>query len=52
MQNLLSACERINSIGTQLTILSTVKATMLNAQGTEEDIEATEMLVGTAQNLT
>ena len=59
-------CERISTIGTQLKILSTVKATMLGAQGetslicrivhffipgTEEDIEATEMLVGNAQNL-
>ena len=58
-------CERIPTIGTQLKILSTVKATMLGAQGetslcrivhffipgTEEDIEATEMLVGNAQNL-
>lgn len=49
--NLLSVCERIPTIGTQLKILSTVKATMLGAQGTEEDIEATEMLVGNAQNL-
>merc|ERR1712013_101590 len=49
--NLLQVCERIPTIGTQLKILSTVKATMLGAQGTEEDIEATEMLVGNAQNL-
>jgi len=49
--NLLSVCERIPTIGTQLKILSTVKATMLGAQGTEEDLEATEMLVGNAQNL-
>lgn len=32
-------------------ILSTVKATMLGAQGSDEDREATEMLVGNAQNL-
>ena len=32
-QNLLSVCERIPTIGTQLKILSTVKATMLGAQG-------------------
>jgi len=49
--NLLQVCERIPTIGTQLKILSTVKATMLGAQGTEEDREATEMLVGNAQNL-
>lgn len=49
--NLLQVCERIPTIGTQLKILSTVKATMLGAQGSEEDDEATEMLVGNAQNL-
>ncbi|OQV21327.1 Vinculin [Hypsibius exemplaris] len=48
---LLQVCERIPTIGTQLKILSTVKATMLGAQGSEEDQEATEMLVGNAQNL-
>jgi len=48
---LLQVCERIPTIATQLKILSTVKATMLGAQGTEEDQEATEMLVGNAQNL-
>merc|ERR1712038_1183659 len=48
---LLQVCERIPTIATQLKILSTVKATMLGAQGTEEDREATEMLVGNAQNL-
>jgi len=48
---LLQVCERIPTIATQLKILSTVKATMLGAQGTEEDHEATEMLVGNAQNL-
>ena len=51
LQNLLQVCERIPTIGTQLKILSTVKATMLGAQGTEEDQEATDMLVGNAQNL-
>uniref|UniRef100_T1JL97 Vinculin n=1 Tax=Strigamia maritima TaxID=126957 RepID=T1JL97_STRMM len=63
-ENLLQVCERIPTIGTQLKILSTVKATMLGAQapipspdgseimcGTEEDQEATDMLVGNAQNL-
>ncbi|XP_011311915.1 vinculin isoform X6 [Fopius arisanus] len=55
--NLLQVCERIPTIGTQLKILSTVKATMLGAQdeiigcSTEEDQEATDMLVGNAQNL-
>ncbi|XP_043197317.1 vinculin-like isoform X4 [Amphibalanus amphitrite] len=48
---LLQVCERIPTIGTQLKILSTVKATMLGAHGTEEDQEATDMLVGNAQNL-
>ena len=33
VQNLLNVCERIPTIGTQLKILSTVKATMLGAQG-------------------
>ena len=28
-----------------------IQATMLGAQGTDEDLEATEMLVGNAQNL-
>uniref|UniRef100_V5IK57 Vinculin n=1 Tax=Ixodes ricinus TaxID=34613 RepID=V5IK57_IXORI len=53
--NILQVCERIPTIGTQLRILSTVKATMLGAQvrkfSTEEDQEATDMLVGNAQNL-
>jgi len=48
---LLQVCERIPTIATQLNILSTVKATMLGAQGSGEDQEATEMLVGNAQNL-
>ena len=34
-----------------LTAGKTSSKTMLGAQGTEEDIEATEMLVGNAQNL-
>ena len=33
LQNLLQVCERIPTIGTQLKILSTVKATMLGSQG-------------------
>ncbi|XP_067931173.1 vinculin-like [Watersipora subatra] len=49
--SLLQFCERIPTIGTQLKILSTVKATMLGSQGSQEDDEATEMLVGNAQNL-
>lgn len=49
--NILQVCERIPTIGTQLKILSTVKATMLGAQATEEDQEATDMLEGNAQNL-
>ncbi|XP_075589634.1 vinculin isoform X2 [Dermatophagoides farinae] len=49
--NILQVCERIPTIGTQLRILSTVKATLLGAQGSQEDQEATEMLVGNAQNL-
>ncbi|XP_033120247.1 vinculin-like isoform X4 [Anneissia japonica] len=49
--NLFQVCERIPTMATQLKILSTVKATMLGSQDTEEDQEATEMLVGNAQNL-
>ncbi|RMZ94679.1 vinculin isoform X2 [Brachionus plicatilis] len=49
--NLLQVCERIPTIGTQLKILSTVKATMLGHQGSREDEEATEMLICNAQNL-
>ncbi|KAG9509558.1 Vinculin [Fragariocoptes setiger] len=49
--NILQVCERIPTIGTQLRILSTVKATMLGVQGSEEDQEAMEMIVGNAQNL-
>ena len=33
LQSLLQVCERIPTIATQLKILSTVKATMLGAQG-------------------
>ena len=35
-QQLLQVCERIPTIGTQLKILSTVKATMLGAHGESE----------------
>lgn len=48
---LLQVCERIPTIATQLKILSTVKATMLGAQGSEEDEEAMQQLVLNAQNL-
>lgn len=36
-------------MGTQLSILCTVKATMLGCQASEEDREATEMLEGNAK---
>lgn len=49
--NLLQVSERIPTIGTQLKILSTVKATMIGYQGSKEDEEATEMLILNAQNL-
>ncbi|CAF1409619.1 unnamed protein product [Adineta steineri] len=64
--NLLQVSERIPTIGTQLKILSTVKATMFGTHDSlprslskneraiicsEEDAEATEMLIGNAQNL-
>ncbi|CAF1637729.1 unnamed protein product [Rotaria magnacalcarata] len=64
--HLLQVSERIPTIGTQLKILSTVKATMFGIYGvlprslskneramihSEEDAEATEMLIGNAQNL-
>ncbi|KAK0397743.1 hypothetical protein QR680_002248 [Steinernema hermaphroditum] len=48
---LLQVCERIPTIATQLKILSTVKATMLGSQGSEEDEEAMQQLVLNAQNL-
>uniref|UniRef100_A0AC35G5X4 Vinculin n=1 Tax=Panagrolaimus sp. PS1159 TaxID=55785 RepID=A0AC35G5X4_9BILA len=48
---LLQVVERIPTIATQLKILSTVKATMLGSQGTEEDEEAMQNLVLNAQNL-
>ncbi|CAF1061492.1 unnamed protein product [Adineta ricciae] len=64
--NLLQVSERIPTIGTQLKILSTVKATMFGTYDvlphslskseramicSDEDAEATEMLIGNAQNL-
>lgn len=39
-QNLLQVCERIPTIATQLKILSTVKATMLGAQGEKSNISS------------
>lgn len=48
---LLQICERIPTIATQLKILSTVKATMLGVQGSDEDEEAMQQLVLNAQNL-
>jgi vinculin len=50
-KNLLQVSERIPTIGTQLKILSTVKATMIGLQGSKEDEEATDMLIINAQNL-
>jgi vinculin len=50
-KTLLQVCERIPTIATQLKILSTVKATMLGSQGSEEDEEAMQQLVLNAQNL-
>ncbi len=45
-------CEKIPTLGTQLRVLSTVKATMMgNTLETEEDAEAMEMLVFNAQKL-
>lgn len=49
--NILQVCERIATMGPQLGILSTVKATMLGVQGSQEDQEAMDMIVGNAQNL-
>ncbi|CAF0992993.1 unnamed protein product [Rotaria sp. Silwood1] len=49
--HLLQVSERIPTIGTQLKILSTVKATMFGIYDSEEDAEATEMLISNAQNL-
>merc|ERR1712117_864262 len=50
--NLLQVCEKIPTLGTQLRVMSTVKATMMtNTIDTEEDTEAMEMLVFNAQKL-
>jgi vinculin len=45
-------CEKIPTLGTQLRVLSTVKATMMGVNmDTEEDQEAMDMLVFNAQKL-
>lgn len=45
-------CEKIPTLGTQLRVLSTVKATMMgNTMETEEDLEAMEMLEYNAHKL-
>nr|XP_032525056.1 talin-1-like [Danaus plexippus plexippus] len=49
--NLLQVCERIPTISGQLKMLTTVKGASLGQQGTAEDKEAMNMLVGNAQNL-
>lgn len=50
--NLEHACDRIPTIGTQLKILTTVKATTLGASvSDQEDCDATDMLITNAQNL-
>ncbi|VDM33917.1 unnamed protein product [Hydatigera taeniaeformis] len=49
--SLLQLSDRIQMIGNQLKILSTVKATMLGSDDSPEDQENTEVLVGNAQNL-
>ncbi|XP_033638461.1 vinculin-like isoform X9 [Asterias rubens] len=49
--NMKQVIERIPTFSTQLKILTTVKATMLGSQDEEKDEEATEMLIGNAQNL-
>ena len=50
--NLLQVCEKIPTLGTQLRVLSTVKATMMGQNmDTEEDQEAMDMLVFNAQKL-
>lgn len=50
-QTLSQTIERIPTISTQLKIVSTVKATMIGADDPEADLEATETLVGCAENL-
>lgn len=50
-QTLAQTIERIPTISTQLKIVSTVKATMIGANDLQADLEATETLVGCAENL-
>ena len=48
----LQVCEKIPTLGTQLRVMSTVKATMMNnTMDTEEDQDAMDMLIGNAQKL-
>ncbi|XP_048000507.1 talin-2-like isoform X2 [Leguminivora glycinivorella] len=49
--NLLQVCDQIPTISGQLKMLTTVKGSFLGHQGSEEDIEAMNMLIGNAQNL-
>ncbi|XP_047540885.1 uncharacterized protein LOC125073828 isoform X3 [Vanessa atalanta] len=49
--NLLQVCDRIPTISGQLKMLTTVKSSSLGHQGSVEDQEAMNMLVGNAQNL-
>ncbi|XP_029181563.2 LOW QUALITY PROTEIN: vinculin-like [Acropora millepora] len=50
-QTLSQTIERIPTISTQLKIVATVKATMIGADDPQADLEATETLVGCAENL-
>lgn len=50
-QTLKQTIERIPTISTQLKIVATVKATMIGADDPKADWEATETLVGCAENL-
>lgn len=50
-KNLLTVIDRIPTISTQLKIVATVKATMIGADDEGADQEATESLVGCAENL-
>ncbi|XP_072945779.1 uncharacterized protein [Epargyreus clarus] len=49
--NLLQVCDRIPTISGQLKMLITVKGSSLGQQGSEEDKEAMNTLIGNAQNL-
>lgn len=50
-QTLTQTIQRIPTISTQLKIVATVKATMIGADDPKADLEATETLVGCAENL-